>query len=516
MAENADNSETSNENTLKEKDLRIASLERTKLRQEKEILDLRRELGTVEIEHKEQIYWLRMELDKFRQEKEDIEDRMDTLYRNMKEMESEINTTETEGSTDPEYVGGLQAQVKKYTRTLGILEEQNLMVRQSCDETVKNLKEEIADIMDDKVRMEMDLLNQFASLDSEKRELEIEFEEQMKYKDSMIDDLRQGVALSVSSKDKEKEESMMKEIDDLKVEREKLEQEILAERAESNEATARLEETNAILQKKIDSMASDLDIMRAGAASETVQILDALNRDREETISSLERVAIIWDKADESMRGLEEVMDKLRPYDDRDLKGDAERSLSTLETASLVHGQIKVALLLVEMKLRNQLNTLKNDKLGTGAGASVAANRSVAERMAEIQEETLAALSHVEDSLSSQMRQLEIKTREETENLKQNLLENTEDRKSMQMSQLKTDEDIKTGGDFGITSNGISSISRKTIERLQNEILKVVERVKEKNETILRLKTSIDEYKVRESALKKELKRMMKRARGMN
>mmetsp|Transcript_12743 Transcript_12743/g.18743 ORF Transcript_12743/g.18743 Transcript_12743/m.18743 type:complete len:512 (-) Transcript_12743:123-1658(-) len=511
MAENVDAIDISTEMTLKEKDTRIASLERTKLRQEKEILDLRRELGTVEIEHKEQIYWLRMELDKFRQEKEDIEGRMDSLYRNMKEMENESHVAEAEAEvpTEPEYVSGLQAQVKKYTRSLSILEEQNLMVRQSCDETVKNLKEEIAHIMDDKVRMEMDLLNQFASLDSEKRELEIEYEEQVKYKDTIIDDLRRGVGVPVSSEDKEKEESMIKEISALRVEREKLEQEIQAERAESNEDILRLEEANALLQRKIDSATSDLGIMHGGAASETVHILDTMTRDREEIISSLERVAIIWDKADDSMRGLEEVMDKLRPYDESALEGDAERSLSTLETASLVHGQIKVTLLLIEMKLRNQLNMLKNEMVDNVTGVGVVSNLNITERMEEIKEEALAALSHVEDNMANNIKHLEV--RSQGVNLK-----NAEDQRNMRISQDKAEEDIEQDGDCADASNGSSSISRNTIERLQNEILRVVGRVREKNETILRLKTSIDEYKVRESALKKELKRMMKRARGIN
>ena len=75
----ANGHENNMEQLLKEKDLKIAALERIKQRQDEEIADLRNELGASEIHHKEELYWLRLELDNLRREKEDVEDRIDTL-----------------------------------------------------------------------------------------------------------------------------------------------------------------------------------------------------------------------------------------------------------------------------------------------------------------------------------------------------------------------------------------------------------------------------------------------------
>jgi len=516
------------EELIKEKDAKIAALERQKERQDEEIASLRQELGAAEIHHKEELYWLRLELDNLRREKEDVEDRVDSLYRDLKEMEGDDMLHEQPPSNDPEYVMNLQAQVGKYMRTLGILENQTSMVKASCDEVVKSLKEEIADVMDDKIRMEMDLLNQLASLDSEKRELEMEFEEQMKLKDDKISDLKKGIGVPDSSKapaEKEKEEDLLSEISSLKNAKKKLEDELQAERNESDDAIARLEEANADLEQQIESMTSDLEVMRQGAAAEAVQVLDALTRDRQETLTTLERVAMIWEKADDSIQGLEDVMDELRPHDEDNVHGDRERLLSTLETASLVHGQIKVSLLLVELKLRNQLSSLKNDKLRMGSGA-LGSDQALTERMKEIQQEALTALDQVEDSLTDQIKQLEHLTREETGQVKDNLEERTEELRNMQSQHRKLEAEIsrlraeeerrKLRDDEKPLENGKmeTAVSRAVLERLQSEVLTVVERVKEKNETIGRLQTSIDEHKVREAALKKELKRMMKRSRG--
>lgn len=519
------NSAADMEELLKEKNLKIASLERAKQRQDEEIVELRSELGASEIHHKEELYWLRLELDNLRREKEDVEDRIDTLYRDLKDMEGEEDLTR-EISLDPEYVMNLQSQVGKYVRTLGILEQQTTMVKQACEEVVKSLKEEIADVMDDKVRMEMDLLNQLASLDSDKRELEMEFEEQVKIRDDKITDLKQGVGVVAASDEKsggqENQEDARNEISNLKTSKKKLQDELVSERNEADDAIAHLEKSNADLEQQIDSMTSDLEVMRQGAAAEAVQVLDALTRDRQETLTTLERVAMIWEKADDSIQGLEDVMDELRPHDEDNVHGDRERLLSTLETASLVHGQIKVSLLLVELKLRNQLSSLKNDKLRMGSGAIP--DQNLTERMQEIQQEALTALDQVEDSLTDQIKGLESVTREETGNVKDNLTERTEELRNMQSQHRKLEAEIKRmraeeerrrnrEDEEGSGSTG-TAVSRAVLERLQNEVLTVVERVKEKNELIGRLQTSIDEHKVREAALKKELKRMMKRSRG--
>jgi chromosome segregation ATPase len=179
------------------------------------------------------------------------------------------------------------------------------------------------------------------------------------------------------------------------------------------------------------------------------------------------------------------------------------------------------------LKLRNQLSSLKNDKLRMGTG-TINPDQNLTERMKEIQQEALTALDQVEDSLTDQIKQLENLTREETGQVKDDLQEKTDELRILQgqhkkleseISRLRKQEDERKSKDTDDKpqENGgkmETAVSKSVLERLQNEVLTVVERIRDKNETIGRLTTSIEEHKMREGALKKELKRMMKRTRG--
>jgi hypothetical protein len=537
-ASEGDDGGMSVEDQLREKDAKIAALESQKDMHEEQVLLLREEIGSLDIKHKEEIYWMRLEVDNLRREKEALEDRVQQVYRDLREEDPTEDPMEAPDGYDSAYVMSLQAQVGKYIRTLGILDHQIVMVKSSCDEVVKSLKEEIGDVMEEKCRMEMDLLNQLAVLDSEKRDLEILFDQQMKFKNEQVAELKKSIVareqISESGESRElREEELLNEISELKEAKKLIEDELEAERADADDAIARLEDANTDLEQTIEALNSDLEVMREGAATaEAVEVLDALARDRQETLNGLERVAMIWEKADDSIQGLEDIMDEVRPSDDTSVKGDRERLLSTLETASLVHGQIKVSLLLVELKLRNQLNSLKNDRLRMGPGG-LSPETNIGERTEEIQQEALAALDLVEESLTDQIKQLEQDKGEDARKIRDELQETTEELKELQaqhaileseVSKLrlkekeeKEEEEKKQNVYEEPIENGHKNevtVSKVVLDRLQTEVLTVVERVKEKNDTIGRLKTLIEEHKVREAALKKELRRIMRRSRS--
>ena len=68
------------EDQLKEKDATIKHLQNFKEMQDKQILLLREEIGSMEVKHKEEIYWMRLEVDNLRREKEALEDRFQQVY----------------------------------------------------------------------------------------------------------------------------------------------------------------------------------------------------------------------------------------------------------------------------------------------------------------------------------------------------------------------------------------------------------------------------------------------------
>ena len=527
------------EDMLQEKLERIAVLERLKQVQDEQLELIQHRLNENEIKHKEEVYWLQLELDNARREKEASEERMAELYTDLQEMvkaqKQDNKATSSSGTlTDPtaaKLLRDLEEKVEKYERTLGIMDNQISMVKTSCDEVVKTLKEEIADLMEDRCRMEIDLLNQLAALDNEKRQNQIDFMQQLKVKTETIQRLRNkdsssGGARTVDLTDFEELEV---EIAQLKLAKKRAEDILQRERTEADETIQNLEEANSKLEQKLEAAADDLAILRSGPNSEdTVKALDKIASEREEIVSTLERVATIWERADASIQSLEDAMDRMRPQDEMEIKGDRERLLSTLESASLVHGQIKVSLLLVELKLRNQLNSLKNDKLAMSWAAP--SDQEVTRQMQRVQKEAFAALGQIEGALTQQIRQIEERALEETRSMKEALQQRADTLRSMQTEHKRLEDEIAkiklsptNHSNFVNIHQNVSEeeapspekqeagISRGALTQLEAEVFRIVERIQLKNSTIKALRADLEEFIVREQILKKELKRAMRR-----
>ena len=507
---------------LQEKLERIAYLENAKQIQDEQLETMRQGRLEESLKNKQQVYWLQLELDNTRRDKVASEERMAELYQDLMHQEE---STDIPGS-DPvegdsaELVQELQAKVYKYEQTFGVLDNQINMVKTSCDQVVKCLKEEITDLMDDRCRIEMDLLNQLAALDNEKRNVQLDLQGQIQVKNEMIARLRK----QNSDKDSRDVEDLENELAKLRVAKKEVEDILRQEELEADGRIQSLEEAYVKLERKLEAAADDLAAMRSTSdTQETVKVLDRITKEREEIDSTLERVVNIWELADASVQSLEEAMDHLRPTNDTDLKGDRARLLSTLESVSLVHGQVKVSLLLVELKMRNQLTSLKNDKLTMAwAGPS---DQEVTKQMQCIQKDAMSAIKHIEGTMSKQMRQMEERTSEETKCMKQALEQRTETLQSMQQEHKLLQEEIARMKESAnscaspvTTGDGLNSpspkkkpiVSRQVLDQLLVELGKTLERVQLKNYVIQALQANIKDYANREQILKKELKRAMR------
>jgi hypothetical protein len=514
------------EDLLSKRDLKISSLEAIKECQDEEIAKLRKELNALEILHKEEVYWLRLELDSVRCKKEFAEDRISILCREMRGL-NEDEISHIGSSADPAIIPTLLEHISKNIRAMEILEHQSDMVRQSCDDTVENLKGEIADLLDEKVRMEMSLLNQLACLDSEKRNLETDLKVQIKMRDEIISRLSAKRPSTFIGENEFNEGNVQNEISILLDKARSIQEELDHERNEADETIAQLEETNNQLRIKIDKMKSELEAIQQGLTTEAIHVLDSLKKEKQDTLSTLDRVSRIWEKVKESNQSLEYIMDELRPRDDNLIADDL--LLSTLETSSLVHAQMKVSLLLVELKLRNQLGSLEIDKLRIGSTSSF--QKSFLKHMQEIKDEALAALHEVEDNLTDQFLALERRAIELTTRSNDLLKELTENEHPKLQTPPKAPIEITTSSNSNITTTHTSErqlweedaadqdrilVSRKVLARFQTEVLTVIQRLQEKNDYIAHLQESLEENNVREAALKKELKRMLKLSRGFD
>ena len=589
---------------LLERDERIASLERQRTKQDEATSMLRSELGAVQIKHKEESYWLRLEVDNLRKDKEAAEDRMAELYRDMREIDNMNEEHDLMGGgaapvcVDSGYVLHLQSQLSKSMQTMGVLDNQIGMVKRSCDEVVKSLKEEIADVMDDKCRVEMELLNQLAVLDNEKKNLKDECEERVsvekskiRCKEEHITKLKEEIRLLRQIKDgrrgtqngthenkggerergaasvgetvatashfdnpgpsrtgissRGRESDLLDEIHRLEVEIDHLR---TNNNDQNDDKLLALEDTIADQDDQIERLVAEVDGLRQSSSDEAEAVLTAVQNNRDDALETLDRIAEYWEKADESIQMLEDVMEELRPVDDDPQSSglremDRYRTLSTLETATLVHSQIKLSLLLVELKCRNQLTTLRSEVrlvssgcLGCDGGGKFCQITAlheesideIAEKVDEIQAETMIALKQVEANMTGLIQSLEGGGEFEAaaEDLRIELGERIDTYMMLQekFAKLEADYEVLMKKERSSNDDKVSqtteferrsSRDKKMFELLEREVFAVMGKIKDKNKEIAKLTTAAEDHKVRELALKKELKRIMKRVRAI-
>eukprot|EP00934_Nitzschia_sp_Nitz4_P002264 Nitzschia sp. Nitz4//scaffold14_size191712//101308//103167//NITZ4_001726-RA/size191712-processed-gene-0.314-mRNA-1//-1//CDS//3329536936//2264//frame0 len=492
---------------------RIAFLEKSNASQQEQITRLIHELNESKTKHKEGVYWLQLQLDQARRDTDATEEQMAELMGDLRQM-----TMMPESPVSAEVLK--DAAIQQYEQVVEALEHQVSMVKTTAGEVVKTLKEEIADLMEDRATMELGLLNQIAALDSERGVREEEMASELQAKDTMIQRLRSTILTNpgVSSDTMDEYEE---EIGRLMDQKKHTEERMHKLREESEETVQRLEHRNAILKEQLDEAHENLEM--AESAQPTGDLLEQVAMERQYINDSLEIVAGIWDKADLAVHSLQDSMDKLRPDDDIQVKGERERLLSTLETAALVQGQIKVSLLLVELKLRNQLNSLKHDHASMGSAAP--SQENIVEKMESIEAGISKVLHQVEHTLTKQIAEMEASALEETKRMKEAIQQRSSALESMQKEHRLLEEEVneikrttyETTTSTTTTTNVVGhvklpdGIPQSVLDALHLEVMRVLERVKEKNALITALQLDVENHKQTEEKLKTELKRFVRK-----
>lgn len=510
---------------------RIKMLLEANRAKEERMQALEKELHHQKVQHKEGIYWLQLQLDTARREKDAAEERLAELQADLHQMLQVEKAAQKEGGDDGDVDDDDKAEMnqklQKCETSLGVMENQMSMIKTSCGEVIKTLKEEIADLMEERSRMEVDLLNQLSTLDSEKKQAELEYDLRLSEKDEIIERMqtKSGVKGASSSEMK----LLKQELEKLHEMKECTEELAQKERMEADEVIHWLKEDKARLQRQLEASADDISLLQSELNSkDAIAVLDRVTHERESINESMSRVTAVWELAEASISNLEDAMDQLRPTDDEEVCGDREKMLSTLESASLLHGQIRVSLLLIELKLRNQLECLKNDKLTMGEAAP--SDHDVTKTMEEIQKDALTALSQVETALSKQMIQLKETALKEAAETKEELRERVKKleqikeeykRLETEIAQLK---DSNQGSDGFVAAsssegehsgskkeeNAVLSISNPVMIQLHEEVIRIAERIQEKNKTIASLREELEDHKSRGENLRKELKRSLR------
>jgi hypothetical protein len=502
--------EISLDDLLRNKLDRIIELELDNSKKDKELAKMRRTVVATEVKGKKEVYLLKLELDTCRREKDASEERLAEIYEDLHHLvQPETKTEESE----------LQEATEKYQQFVSIHDNQLQMVQTSCGEVIKTLKEEIADLMEDRHRMELGLLNQLSSLDEEKRETEAYLMRRIEKKEESIEMLRRRGrdGQSLYSGDVEELEN---EISTLLLEKKNLEEALALEQEKSDEEIKYLEHSNNILEEKVQALAIDVAVLRS--RNDGTKTVDTIVKKEEELGSFIDKVAEIREQTNRSVQKLSQTIDKVKSdvsveASEVGVNEDGERLLSTLESASLVHDQVQLSVRLIELQLQNRLKSVRNEKFGTKVTA--AKDTILVHKMNEIQEDTMEAISKIEGVLSQQIRHQGGKTLDELHRIKAVLEKRTEALRRIQSDNNELQQEIAKLKATHMTRKDASreeektsdtetiSVSKHTIDQLEIETLRVVDTVKMKNETITTLSNELSRHKIREKELKAQLDR---------
>jgi hypothetical protein len=491
---------------------------------------MQKEINALRSQHKNEMYWMQLELDTTRREKEAAEDRLTEFLRDLHDgddtttsitvpptsnatpesptspLDSLANTLPMASPTVPNPATSSlewRKQAEKYDRMIRIMNNQMQLIRNSCDNVVKSLKEEISDIMDDKCTHEMELINQLSVLEKEKCEVEVKLAQREK---------EEAVQRAKSSRIRQEDmRKLQSEVRLLIDDKKKIEKELVEERLKTQ--TMQVEKQDLVSQ--LEKLKGDLALLQS--SPDRIQGQNKTTMDRDEIMTTLDRVSSLWERADASMQHLETTMNQYHLPDGGFVDSvDHERTLSMMETTSLLHGQIKVTMMLIEVKLRNNLACLGSEHMQVKSLDP--ASQTLQEQVQAVQNEAMLAIAHVESALEQHFRELEEQSVAEAKAVRDLMEHKVNELRRIQSRQRKLEEDValfrkqgaisQQGKKQSLDSSKDLYVSRKVLQRLQNEVLQVVDRVREKNDVIDRLSATIDSFKAREEVLVQQIYRL--------
>ena len=198
------------------------------------------------------------------------------------------------------------------------------------------------------------------------------------------------------------------------------------------------------------------------------QLANVMNK--RSTESTLERVSSLFNKADQAIQELETTITLLK----QNTANPHETLLSTLETASLVHGQIKVSLMLLELKLRNNLEQMP-------------------EYRGNIQDELREAMARVEQTAESQWNQVQERAVAE-----KRLVMTSLETKVQELQELRA----------RVAEAERVRLSETVLQRLNHEVVQAAACLRRKNEAIAYWKGTSEEQERRGHELEELISRL--------
>ena len=245
-----------------DRDRRIALLERKAVDQKSKAERLANELEEVHFRHADAKIARQGDKTRCLHEKATADQRLEELqvdlqqqgsslatYSNILKMENTKHTV-----VDSNYVIKMQAQLCKAMHNMGIVDHQYKLVKDACDLNLKRQKETLAQLTEEKTKLELKMLNELMHQDNKRKDIEDELETQLNDLFTQISKVRREIQ---ENRDSDQESDAEEDQEDTQEEKEAKEEltKLLEEKQKEIEALEKLTEEQLV---QIDDLRAQL------------------------------------------------------------------------------------------------------------------------------------------------------------------------------------------------------------------------------------------------------------------
>lgn len=192
-----DEGRASLEKTVRARDATITTLDKDRHEKEQELKELEKELEQEQLKQMQESILHRLEVERLQTQTDAMEERLHALERDMQDKDAIheyanlIKGVAPTSGVDSQYVMKLQSQLAKAMKKMEATSHQMELVEQSCNEVVASLKSEIAEVVEDRCRTELDLRKQLELLEEQKETLRQDYDEQIRKNQEEMERLKQ-------------------------------------------------------------------------------------------------------------------------------------------------------------------------------------------------------------------------------------------------------------------------------------------------------------------------------------
>ena len=199
------------EQEVRQRDASISALEKARAEKNQEIANIQVQLEQERLQQMKEALMHKIESERIQRQTQHTEDRLQALEHDMQdkaaihEYANLIKGVAPKAGADSQYVLKLQAQLQKAVAKMETTNAQMQDLEQHSRQVVDSLSSEIAQLVEDRCRTELELRQQMENLREQKQDVQVQYEERIKENLKILHALRTKAASQISIDELEEE-----------------------------------------------------------------------------------------------------------------------------------------------------------------------------------------------------------------------------------------------------------------------------------------------------------------------